>query len=181
LGTTPTYTESELVMMLKDRDNKSFSYLYNNYSGALYTIVLQIIPDEEMASDVLQEVFINIWRKIESYDPSKGRLFTWMLNIARNASIDFLRSRAYQNSKKNQEFPASQELNVPGQAIQMNTDDIGLKKVLLTLKTESRVLIDLAYFKGYTHEEIAEIEEIPLGTVKTRIRTALKQLREHLK
>ena len=168
-------------MMLKDRDDQSFSYLYHNYSGALYTIVLQIIPDPELASDVLQEVFINIWRKIDSYDQSKGRLFTWMLNIARNASIDFLRSKAYQNSKKNQEFSGTRELNVPGQSVQMNTDSIGLKKVLLTLKTESRVLIDLAYFKGYTHEEIAELEEIPLGTVKTRIRTALKQLREHLK
>ncbi len=181
LGTTPTYTESELVMMLKDRNSQSFSYLYSNYSGALYTIVLQIIPDQDLANDVLQEVFINIWRKIDSYDQSKGRLFTWMLNIARNASIDFLRSKAYQNSKKNQEFPDTQEFNITGQSTQMNTDNIGLKKVLLKLKAESRVLIDLAYFKGYTHEEIAEIEEIPLGTVKTRIRTALIQLREHLK
>jgi RNA polymerase sigma factor (sigma-70 family) len=181
LGTTPTYTESELVMMLKDRNNQSFSYLYNNYSGALYTIVLQIISDQELANDVLQEVFINIWRKIDSYDQSKGRLFTWMLNIARNASIDFLRSKAYQNSKKNQEFPDALETNIAGQSTQMNMDNIGLKKILLKLKSESRVLIDLAYFKGYTHEEIAEIEEIPLGTVKTRIRSALIQLREHLK
>lgn len=168
-------------MMLKDRDNQSFSYLYSNYSGALYTIVLQIIPDQELANDVLQEVFINIWRKIESYDQSKGRLFTWMLNIARNASIDFLRSKAYQNSKKNQEFPESQEFNIAGQMTHMNIDNIGLKKILLTLKAESRKLIELAYFKGYTHEEIAEIEEIPLGTVKTRIRTALIQLRAYLK
>lgn len=181
MGTTPTYTESELVMMLKDKDNQSFSYLYNNYSGALYTIVLQIVPDQDLANDVLQEVFINIWRKIDSYDQSKGRLFTWMLNIARNASIDFLRSKAYQNSKKNQELPDSLETNISGQSILMNTDNIGLKKTLQKLKTESRVLIDLAYFKGYTHEEIAEIEDIPLGTVKTRIRTALIQLREHLK
>lgn len=181
MGTTPTYTEPELVTMLKGRDNQSFSYLYSNYSGALYTIVLQIVPDQELANDVLQEVFINIWRKIESYDQSKGRLFTWMLNIARNASIDFLRSKAYQNSKKNQEFPDTHELNIAGQSTHMNMDNIGLKKTLLKLKSESRVLIDLAYFKGYTHEEIAEIEDIPLGTVKTRIRTALIQLREHLK
>lgn len=181
MGTTPTYTETELVMMLKDRDNQSFSYLYKNYSGALYTIVLQIVPDQELANDVLQEVFVNIWRKIETYDQSKGRLFTWMLNIARNASIDFLRSKAYQNSKKNQQFPDSPEANIPSQSFQMNMDNIGLKKVLSNLKSESRVLIDLAYFKGYTHEEIAQIEEIPLGTVKTRIRTALIQLREYLK
>ena len=176
-----TYQEGELVMLLKQRSEPAFSYLYDHYSGSLYSVILGIVPDRELANDVLQDVFMKIWRQIDTYDTTKGRLFTWMLNIARNASIDFLRSKAYQNSKKNQEFPVTQELNVPGQAIQMNTDNIGLKKILLTLKTESRVLIDLAYFKGYTHEEIAEIEEIPLGTVKTRIRTALKQLREHLK
>ncbi len=181
MGTTPTYSEPELIKMLKERDNHSFTYLYNNYSGALYTIILQIIPDQDLASDVLQEVFINIWRRIDSYDPTKGRLFTWMLNVARNASIDFLRSKSYQNSKKNQELPETLPLSVSGQSTHTNVDGIGFKKVLLKLKVESRTLIDLAYYKGYTHEEIAQIEKIPLGTVKTRIRTALIQLREHLK
>ena len=181
MGITPTYTEPELVVKLKDRDNQSFSYLYNNYSGALYTIILQIIPDQELASDVLQEVFINIWRKIESYDQSKGRLFTWMLNIARNAAIDSIRSKSYQNSKKNLELPEASTMRSTGQMTELNVDNIGIRKILQQLKTELRVLIDLAYFKGYTHEEIAEIEQIPLGTVKTRIRTALIQLREYLK
>ena len=168
-------------MMLKARDNQSFKYLYDNYSNALFSIILQIIPDQELASDVLQEVFINIWRKIESYDQSKGRLFTWMLNIARNAAIDSLRSKAYQNSKKNKEFPEVIGMHSNNQMTQLNVDAIGLKKILESLKTEHRVLIELAYFKGYTHEEIAAIEEIPLGTVKTRIRTALTQLRDYLK
>ena len=180
MGTTPTYTEHELVLMLKDRDDQSFNYLYSNYSGALYTVVLQIIHDQESASDILQEVFVNIWRKIESYDATKGRLFTWMLNIARNAAIDALRSKAYQNSKKNQEFPDSFDGEIAGHMVQLNIDSIGLKKTLEKLKIELRVLIELAYYKGHTHEEIAVIENIPLGTVKTRIRTALIQLREHL-
>ena len=88
--------------MLKSRDSKAFGYLYDNYSASLYTIIAQLVDDMEVANDVLQEVFINIWRKIESYDPVKGRLFTWMLNIARNASIDTLRSKSYQNTQKNQ-------------------------------------------------------------------------------
>ena len=180
MGSTPTYTEHELVILLKERDNQSFNYLYNNYSGSLFTIILQIVPDQELANDILQEVFINIFRKIDSYDQSKGRLFTWMLNIARNAAIDFLRSKAYQNSTRNNQFPDA-HTNIAGQSTHLNIDNIGLKKLLEKLKSESRVLIDLAYFKGYTHEEIAQIQEIPLGTVKTRIRTALLQLREHLK
>lgn len=180
MGTPVTYTEHELVSLLKDRDSKAFGYLYDHYSGALNSIILQILNDVELANDVLQEVFINIWRKIESYDQTKGRLFTWMLNIARNASIDTLRSKNYQNSQKNRSFPENVD-EFMTQASEVNIDNIGLKKVLEKLRDEHRVLIDLAYFKGYTHEEIAEIESMPLGTVKTRIRNALIQLREHLK
>ena len=164
---------------MQSRDDKAFGYLYDNYSGSLYTIISQIVIDLELANDVLQEVFINIWRKIESYDPAKGRLFTWMLNIARNASIDTLRSKSYQNSQKNMSMPDKEDWNV-AQVTGTNIDNIGFKKVLERLKKEHRVLIELSYFKGYTHEEIAEIENIPLGTVKTRIRNALLQLRGYL-
>ena len=181
MNNTVTYNEQELVLSLKAKDEQSFSYLYDNYSGALYSIVLQIVPDKELASDVLQEVFVNIWRKIESYDPGKGRLFTWMLNVARNLAIDMVRSKAYQNSQKNQGMPEGDFFDKAGASTQLSVDNIGLKKVVDKLKTEHRVLIDLAYFKGYTHEEIAEIERLPLGTVKTRIRSALTQLRAYLK
>ena len=182
LGIPTTYTEQELVLALKERNNQAFGFLYDNYAGALYSIIKQIITDNnELASDVLQEVFINIWRKIESYDQTKGRLFTWMLNIARNASIDTLRSKSYQNSQKNQELPDNVYKAVANQTTQQNVDNIGLKKVLEKLKAEHRVLVELAYFKGFTHEEIAEMMAIPLGTVKTRIRNALLQLREYLK
>jgi RNA polymerase sigma factor (sigma-70 family) len=180
LGITNTYTEQQLVSLLKSRDSRAFSYLYDNYSGSLYTIISQIVDDMELANDILQEVFINIWRKIESYDSGKGRLFTWMLNIARNASIDTLRSKSYQNSQKNQSISEGTEWG-NNRPAQVNIDNIGFKRVLERLKKEHRTLIDLAYFKGYTHEEIAEIESIPLGTVKTRIRNALLQLREYLK
>jgi len=175
LATTTTYTEKELIALLKQRDEKAFSYLYDNYSGALYSIIIQILENTELASDVLQEVFINIWRKIDTYDAAKGRLYTWMLNISRNASIDQLRSKNYQNSQKNQSIP--ENVDVFGGSSMMSVDSIGLKKMLEKLKMEQRVLIELAYFKGYTHEEIAEMEDIPLGTVKTRIRNALIQLR----
>jgi RNA polymerase sigma-70 factor (ECF subfamily) len=181
LGSTIIYNEQELVALLKSRENKAFNYLYDNYSGALYSIVLQVLSDTELANDVLQEVFVNIWRKIDIYDPAKGRLFTWMLNIARNAAIDTLRSKNYQNSQKNQSLPEFVDVDRPGQTTQVNIDNIGLRKLLEKLRVEYRVLLDLAYFKGYTHEEIAEMENIPLGTVKTRIRNALIQLRGFLK
>lgn len=180
MGTTTTYTEKELVEGLKNRDNPSFAYLYDHYSGALYSTILQILEDQELANDVLQEVFLSIWRKIDLYDDAKGRLYTWMLNIARNAAIDMLRSKSFQNSRKNQSLPDNVDrLNITANAA--NVDHIGMRKLLEKLKMEQRVLIELAYFKGYTHEEIAEIEDIPLGTVKTRIRNAILQLRNYLK
>ena len=101
---TQKYTETDLILLLRQREQSAFSYLYDNYSGALYGIILSIVPDKELANDVLQEVFVKIWRQVDSYDASKGRLFTWMMNIARNASIDMLRSKGYQKTQQNREL-----------------------------------------------------------------------------
>ena len=128
---------------------------------------------------MLQEVFVKIWRQIESYDSSKGRLFTWMLNIARNASIDTVRSKSYQNSLQNREL--SEDVYVSAGSSQIAVDQIGLRKVVHQLKEEYRVLIDLSYFQGFTQDEISKMLDIPLGTVKTRLRTALTQLRGVIK
>ena len=162
--------------LLQQRNEKAFTYLYDNYSGALYGIIHSIIAETETANDVLQEVFINIWTKIESYDPAKGRLFTWMLNIARNAAIDKIRSKGFRDSQKNQPISENVDLSV-GPASYAVISDVGLKKMISKLREEQRTLLDLSYFKGYTHEEIAKAMNIPLGTVKTRIRSALIQLR----
>ena len=171
-----TYNETDLVTLLQQRSEKAYSYLYDNYAGALYGIIHSIIADNETANDVLQDVFLNIWMKIESYDPSKGRLFTWMLNIARNAAIDKIRSKAFRDGLKNQPITENVDINV-GSASYPVINDVGLRKVISRLKEEQRTLLDLSYFKGFTHEEIAKAMNIPLGTVKTRIRSALIQLR----
>lgn len=179
LGLTQQYNEQELILALKARNPQAFGYLYDNYSSSLYSIILQIVQNTAVANDVLQEVFMNIWRRIETYDATKGKLFTWMLNISRNASIDLLRSRDYKNNLKNQELKDNVHQEV--QSTQISTDAIGLRKFLTKLRPDHRVLIELFYFKGYTQDEISEIEGVPLGTVKTRIRNALLQLREFLK
>jgi RNA polymerase sigma-70 factor (ECF subfamily) len=170
------YSEHELVVLLNEQSNDAFNYLYDHYSGALFTIINQIVPDKDTAGDVLQEVFVNIWKKINTYDSAKGRLFTWMLNIARNAAIDKIRSKGYRDNQRNQPIIVSE---TGGMEMSSNpvVNDVGLKKVLTTLNEEYRKLIDLSYFQGFTHEEIAKMLGIPLGTVKTRIRTAISQLR----
>jgi RNA polymerase sigma factor (sigma-70 family) len=177
LGTRQQYDEAELVAALRRKDDGAFGYLYDHYAGTLYNVVRQIVDDADTSSDVLQEAFVNIWRKIDLYDESKGRLFTWMLNIARNAAIDKTRSKGFQQSSKLQPL-ADGDGSHP--SIRPGVDDYGLKKVLAKLKDEQRLLIDLSYFQGYTHEQIAKALDIPLGTVKTRIRSALTQLRSYL-
>jgi RNA polymerase sigma-70 factor (ECF subfamily) len=137
------------------------------------------VTDKDFASDVLQEVFIKIWRQIESYDNTKGRLFTWMLNVARNASIDAVRSKGYQKSQKNREL--TENVYDAGGSTNINTDRIGLKKLVHNLKEDYRILIDLSYFQGFTQDEISKMLNIPLGTVKTRMRSALIQLKQVIK
>lgn len=168
-----TYSEPELVAALRQRENEAFGYLYDHYAAALLGVIRQIVGDAELAGDVLQETLVNIWKRIDSYDETKGRLFTWMLNIARNAAIDKTRSKAFQQSQR--------QLSLDGVKVQPSVrpgvDDFGLKKLIGGLKEEQRLLIELSYFQGYTHEQIATALHIPLGTVKTRIRSALTQLR----
>lgn len=151
--------------------------MYDNYAGALLSVVRQILPDGDNSDDVLQEVFVNIWRKIDMYDAGKGRLFTWMLNVARNAAIDKVRSKNYQIGLKQQSLSVAEYAHP---AVHSVVSDFGLKKILGSLKEEHRQLIDLSYFQGFTHEQIAKTLNIPLGTVKTRLRAALVQLRSLL-
>lgn len=172
--------ESELVMLLKQRHQSAFEYLYDNYAGALHTVILSVIPDKELASDVLQEVFVKIWRQMDSYDDTRGRLFTWMTNIARNASIDMVRSKGYRYQQQNREL--TETVYQSGEsAIQIPVERIGLHKLVHQLKQDYKVLVELSYFQGYTQEEISKMLDIPLGTVKTRLRTALIQLKQLVK
>ena len=173
------YQESELVMLLKQRHETAFSYLYDHYSASLYSVILSIVSDRELSNDILQEVFVKIFRQIETYDTSKGRLFTWMLNVARNASIDAVRSKNYQQNQQNREL--TENIYESGGSTQTNTDKIGLRKIVNKLKEEYRVLVELSYFQGFTQDEIAKMMNIPLGTVKTRLRTALIQLKQVIK
>jgi RNA polymerase sigma-70 factor (ECF subfamily) len=174
------YTEIELVQLLQKQEDKAFAYLYEKYHKALFTASFQIIGDTEICNDVLQQVFISIWQKIKMYDSSKGKLFTWMLNITKNASIDYLRSKAHKQLQKNQ----SVENNVYTSNLTtndvINIDSIGIKKFIIALKEDYKQVLMQSYFEGFTHEEIAENLQIPVGTVKTRLRASLIELRKKM-
>jgi len=173
--------QDQLIAQLRAKSKSAFSYLYDHYSPAIFGIISRIIPEEEVAEEVLHDVFLKYWEKIEHYDHSKGRLFTWMANLARNQSIDKLRSKELKRAEKTDSLESYVSDKEDTNGTSQKVDAIGLKEVLKTLREEERFIVELAYFKGYTQSEISEEYEIPLGTVKTRLRMGLKALREILK
>ncbi len=166
-----------MVLKLKAKDKVAFEYLYDHYSGALYGVISRIIKKEEVAEEVLQDVFIKIWDRIESYDPNKGRLFTWMLNLARNQAIDKTRSKEISKEGKTSDIDNLVNRIDKRQFTEQHSDDIGVREILIGLPEEQKFVVENLYFKGYSQSELAEEFNIPLGTVKTRLRLALKQLR----
>lgn len=172
------YSEEELVILLKEKHVGAYNYLYENYAAALNGAILKVVISTDVSEELLQNVFLKIWKSIEAYDESKGRLYTWMFNIARNTAIDFTRSKEARISKETHRIDDHSNEVMHTNAI--NIDTIGVKEKISLLKEEYRILIDYVYFLGYTQEETAEKLSIPLGTVKTRIRAAINQLRKIL-
>jgi RNA polymerase sigma factor (sigma-70 family) len=167
-------SEDELVSRLRARDSKALSILYDMYSATLYGVILQIVKVEETSEDVLQEAFVKIWNSFESYDAAKGRLFTWMINICRNLSIDKIRSKQYRVSQRTDDIDHPSRADFGSESFK--PDHIGIKEITERLNPEQKQIIDLMYFQGMTQSEIAEEFSIPLGTVKTRARSAIKTL-----
>lgn len=178
--TKTTLTSDQLLSLLIGRDEKGFNYLYKNYSGALYGVIFRIVRYEEEANEVLQDVFVKIWNSIESFDQKKASLYTWMLNIARNSAIDRLKSKSFQNDLKNQSIPDFVNDHV-GLSLEQKHDFQEVQNGVNSLRDEYKILINKAYFGGFTQEEISEELGIPLGTVKTRTRAALQELKNILR
>lgn len=153
--------------------------LYDMYSASLYGIISRVIVETEIAEDVLQDTFVKIWHSFSSYDAEKGRLFTWMVNIARNLAIDKLRSKDYKNQNKNQDIDNTVTIIDEQRNSVYKPELLGVKELVETLKPEHKVILDLVYFKGYTHVEAADELGVPLGTIKTRLRMAVQQLRKY--
>jgi len=171
------YDEDLLYSELKGKSKKAFEYLYDNYSPALYGVIFNVLRNEENSNDALQEVFVKIWNNFESYDPLKSRLYTWMLNIARNHAIDKLRSKTTadrKDLKKDKDF-----VERHGTQSAQFIEGIGLRKLIDHLEEDQKVVIDLLYFQGFTQVEAAEELNIPLGTVKSRVRIAIHKLRKY--
>ncbi|MGH2666855.1 RNA polymerase sigma factor [Flavobacterium sp.] len=174
-------TQEELLPLLLKKDGHAFTYVYDMYSKSLFAVISNLIRDQEEAEDVLQESFVKIWKNIDSYNESKGRFYTWILNIARNTAIDKLRSKGFNNSQKNLSSDNFVHLLDDSNKMINRIDTIGIQEFVKKLKPKCIQIIDLLFFKGYTQQEASEELEIPLGTVKTQNRNCINDLRNFLK
>lgn len=164
-------TEQQLVTDLQAKLPTAFHQLYDGYSPALYGVILRVVKDEDLAQDLLHDAFIKIWTNIGNFNPEKGRLFTWLVTLTRNVVIDELRVQKQKSKFESylaHHMQISHKPSLPDQLID--------KSLLNRLRPVHRQVVELTYFKEYTQQEIADKLSIPLGTVKTRIRTAMQKL-----
>jgi RNA polymerase sigma-70 factor, ECF subfamily len=175
---TKEFLEIELIAGLQRGSDESYQFLVDRYSAMLFGVIGRIVNDRDDAQNILQDSFVKIWMNIERYDASKGRLATWMLNVARNTAIDFTRSKIYSQRNKNQNIENNVGFETDSLKTQTTVDTIGLKQIVNSLPPQCREIIEWMYFEGFTQQEISDNHGIPLGTVKTRTRMALVELRK---
>ena len=173
-------SQEELLELIYKKDERAFTHLYDMYSKSLFSVINVLVKNREEAEDVLQDVFVKIWKNIDSYHESKGRFYTWILNIARNTSIDKLRSKNFNNSQKNLSSDNFVNYFEDSSKLADKVDTIGLQEFVKRLKPKCIQIIDLLFFKGYTQQEASDELAIPLGTVKTQNRNCINDLRNFL-
>ncbi|HLF64380.1 MAG TPA: sigma-70 family RNA polymerase sigma factor [Saprospiraceae bacterium] len=164
---------------MRNRDQRGLSVLYEQYSDALFGIILRTVGDKGHAEDILQQTFVKIWNAIDQYDEGRGALFTWMSTIARNLALDMRRLKSFEVRAKTDDVQtivySSNTISNPA-----GSEAIDTARLLATMDEKYRIVLEMMYLQGYTQAEIAEKLDMPLGTVKTRVKKAIDILREAL-
>jgi RNA polymerase sigma-70 factor (ECF subfamily) len=182
------FSDAEVISLIASGDTRALEVLYDRYSRVVYSFAVRIVSDAELAEEVLQEVFFRVWQQGSAFTSSRGSLITWLLSITHNLAIDEVRKRNRRPQKADSEDP---ELVLGGVADTSADADVeeevwlsgvrtAINSALARLPAEQRDVIELAYFRGMTQREIAEVLGQPLGTIKTRMRLGLQKLREQL-
>ncbi|MVM30324.1 sigma-70 family RNA polymerase sigma factor [Spirosoma sp. HMF4905] len=166
-------TEELLVCALQNHRSADFSLLYDSYSPALYGVLLRLVKDPDRAEDLLQDAFIKIWSNSQNYNPKQGRLFTWLLTITRNLAMDELRARKVRATAATYIYAHEVDSTSPRFA-----EGMLHQSLLSQLAPKYQTVVELMYYRDYTSQEAADILKLPLGTVKTRMRAALQQLKQ---
>lgn len=177
--------DAQLLVRIASGDEVAFGALYDRFSPGLYSFILKMVRDEKEAEDVLQEGFAHIWRRASTYDPARSSAFTWAVMILRNKAIDRLRvrqriERTFEKATiEFSHFPEADESSA-GEAERRDQGAL-VRSALQEIPEEQKQAVELAFFTGLTHEQIAEQLGTPLGTIKARIRRGLLKLRDFLK
>lgn len=160
-----------LLLQLQNKDEAALSALYDNYSGAIYGVILRMCKDEQHAQNLLQDTFLTIWEKAYQYNPEKGKFYTWAYRIAKNKTLNFLR--------QSQNLIQTEDLSVytnKQEHLIVEPEFLKLNGCLKQLDLHHQKAIELVYFQGLTHKEAHLEMEVPLGTFKSYIKQALKKL-----
>ena len=175
-----------LMERLGAGEGRALEQLYDRYHILVYSVALRVVRDQMLAEDIVQEVFLRVWRRPESYDPSRGRFLSWLMSVTRNRAIDEVRrvSRRLRIEDRRQEAAeqvrSADRLDAPELAAAIGDERREVRAALASLPSPQRRVLELAYFEGLTQTEIAALTETPLGTVKTRTRLAMNRLRQQL-
>lgn len=170
-----TLLEKHIVELLHERNEKAISLLYEHYGDTLYGVAFKVVRDSELAQDVLQESFVKIWKKSDSYDSSKAKLFTWLFRITRNTAIDKLRSVNTKSDKEIQ-IDVSDVYNLGIDSIRPEFMDV--KANMEKIEDKYHVVLDALFFQGMTQQEASDELNIPLGTIKSRLKIGLRELKK---
>lgn len=170
-----TLLEKHIVELLQERNEKAISLLYEHYGDTLYGVAHKVVRNEELAQDVVQESFVKIWKKSDTYDSSKAKLFTWLFRITRNTAIDKLRSVRTKTDKEIQ-IDVSDVYNLGVDSIKPEFMDV--RENLEKIEHKYQVVLDALFFQGMTQQEASDELDIPLGTIKSRLKIGLRELRK---
>jgi RNA polymerase sigma-70 factor (ECF subfamily) len=173
------YADEDLMPLVEVGDAEAFATLYDRHGRMAYSLAYRMMGEKQQAEDVVQEAFIKVWRSAGGYRVGRGSVRTWILSIVHNSGIDQIRSHA-RRGRMQDKVEASAPTSEPSEAFAetwRNTQQEQVREALNTLPQEQLKILELAYFSGYTRVEIAERLELPLGTVKGRMRLGLQKIR----
>lgn len=171
--------EDRIVQLLQERNEEAVKLIFERYGNAMYNTIYRVLCNRAMSEDVLQEVLVKIWHKFDNYNARRGSLFTWLVSISRNAAIDKTRGKEFIQSRKSADLDqlVYSEGTVAIKASKSQEQSEGVRETVDLLPEPEATLVRMAFFEGFTHVDIAKELDMPLGTVKTKIRSAIKKLR----
>ncbi len=177
-------TDEEIVALIARNESWALAELYDRYARLVFSLALQILNDRSTAEEVVQEVFAKVWRGAHDFAPERGKFSSWLIGITRHQCIDELRRRRVRPTAESVDETPLLELasdDDPAEAAAYTLERERVRRALAEIPAEQRLVIELAFFEGLTHEEIASRCATPLGTVKTRVRLGMQKLKELLK